>query len=143
MKGYIISGLIGGIPIALASIIKPDSRSNEELRFGEPIMSRFNDEQNGEVYNYFTHYLPVENVVKNTVACYYICSISMGDSPLKNEYYAIWDKDGNSRSLNIGHFEYLKLFMVTEFHKDNQTDKSITVIRESGSKNILSHQHAI
>jgi hypothetical protein len=135
MRGYIISGLIGGIPLALASIIRPYS-TKVELKFGEPIMSRFIDEQNGGVFNYFTYHLPVENVGKNTVARDCICSISMGDSPLKNEYYAIWDKDGNSRSLNIGHFEYLKLFMVTEFHKDDQVEKSITVFRESGTKNL-------
>ena len=121
LRGYIVSGLIGGIPQALR-FIRPDSNT-VELKFGEPIMSKFDDERGGGIHNYFTYYLPVENVGKNTVARDCVCSISMGDSELKNEYYAIWDKDGNSRSLNIGHFEYLKLFMVIEFHKDNQNEK--------------------
>lgn len=34
-----------------------------------------------------------------------LCSISTDVSPLKNEYYAIWDKEGSSHSVNIVYAE--------------------------------------
>jgi hypothetical protein len=48
-------------------------------------------------------------------------SIRLLDSKMDGDNYAIWDKNNDS-SINIGHVEHLRLFLISNFLKDGNSE---------------------
>ncbi len=136
---YIVSGLIVAIGTAIVFLFRPEQKTLApqiaKLKFRKPVVKKSIDYQHGGVYHRSDYYLPVENVKRDIVAENCVGSINLIDSNIGSDNYAIWDKNNDS-SINIGHVEYLRLFLVSNFVKDGNSENYFYMYRKSQADDI-------
>lgn len=139
MTPYIVGGLLTGIVPATIFLLRREPKTTTpqiaKLKFQNPIVKRSIDYQHGGVYHRSDYYLPVENVKRDTVAKDCEGSIKLIDSQSGNDDYAIWDKNNDS-SIHIGHIEYLRLFLISNFVKDGNSENYFYMYRKSPADDI-------
>jgi hypothetical protein len=143
MTPYIVPALLAGIVPATIFLFRRSSSQSTpspqktKLKFQKPVVRKSIDYQHGGVYHRSDFYLPVENIKRDTVAKDCVGSIRLLHSKMDSDNYALWDKNNDS-SIDIGHVEYLRLFLISDFVKDGKSERYFNIYRKPPEEDIPS-----